>query len=162
MQPMPYPPGMPPPGGTFMNIPCLYHHLVSVSTAMYATPAMGQMHRMYSISFPMANLLKKLAPQAYMPPPPPPGAYPPPPNGAQPRPSMPPTPIPGHAHPYYHQSPQRETSLLNSKTPQLILSYFAPVQHAVPYPVMMPPPPSVPPHPYDGSAPPPVQMGGHA
>ncbi|TFK75248.1 hypothetical protein BDN72DRAFT_955246 [Pluteus cervinus] len=107
MQPMPYPPGMPPPN------------------AMYATPAMGQMHPH----------------QAYMPPPPP-GVYPPPPNGAQPRPSMPPTPIPGHAHPYYHQSPQ--------------------LQHAVPYPVMMPPPPSVPPHPYDGSAPPPVQMGGHA
>jgi hypothetical protein len=38
---------------------------------------------------------------------PPPGQYPPPPNGAGPRPSMPPTPIPAHAHPYYHQSPQR-------------------------------------------------------
>lgn len=40
--------------------------------------------------------------------PPPPGTYPPPPNGAGPRPSMPPTPIPSHAHPFYHQSPQRE------------------------------------------------------
>jgi hypothetical protein len=40
---------------------------------------------------------------------PPPGQYPPPPNGAGPRPSMPPTPIPAHAHPYYHQSPQRSS-----------------------------------------------------
>jgi PAB1-binding protein PBP1 len=102
MQPMHYPPGMPP-------------------NAMYAPPGMGQM-------------------PPYMPPP---GTYPPPPNGAGPRPSMPPTPIPAHAHPYYHQSPQ--------------------LQHAVPYPMMMPPPPgSVPGHPYDGSAAPPVQMGGHA
>ena len=42
-----------------------------------------------------------------MPQAPPPGAYPIPPNGAGPRPSMPPTPIPSHAHPYYQQSPQR-------------------------------------------------------
>lgn len=35
---------------------------------------------------------------------PPPG-YAVPPNGG-PRPSMPPTPIPSHAHPYYQQSPQ--------------------------------------------------------
>ncbi|KIK63067.1 hypothetical protein GYMLUDRAFT_72298 [Collybiopsis luxurians FD-317 M1] len=104
MQPMHYPPGMPP-------------------NAMYAPP-MGQMPPYMSA--------------------PPPGSYPPPPNGAAgPRPSMPPTPIPAHAHPYYHQSPQ--------------------LQHAVPYPMMMPPPPgSVPPHPYDGSQAPPVQMGGHA
>ncbi|KAF6757278.1 hypothetical protein DFP72DRAFT_252604 [Ephemerocybe angulata] len=107
MQPMPYPPGMPPPN------------------AMYS-PAMGQMP----------------PPGAYMSPPP--GAYPPPPNGAQ-RPSMPPTPIPAHAHPYYHhQSPQ--------------------MQHAVPYQMMMPPPPAgvPPPHPYDGSQQQAVQMGGHA
>ncbi|KAF8896389.1 hypothetical protein BD779DRAFT_1495640 [Infundibulicybe gibba] len=82
-------------------------------------------------------------PQAYMPPPP--GAYPP--NGNGPRPSMPPTPIPAHAHahthPYYHQSPQ--------------------LQHAVPYPMMMPPG-GVPQHPYEGGGPPApqVQMGGHA
>lgn len=57
-----------------------------VVLAMYS-PAMGQMP----------------PPGAYMSPPP---GYPPPPNGAQ-RPSMPPTPIPAHAHPYYHhQSPQ--------------------------------------------------------
>ena len=40
------------------------------------------------------------------PPPPPPGTYPPPPSGQAPRPSVPPTPIPAHAHPYYHHSPQ--------------------------------------------------------
>jgi PAB1-binding protein PBP1 len=101
MQPMPYPPGMPPPN------------------AMYS-PGMGQMP----------------PPQGYMPPPP--GAYPPPPNGAG-RPSMPPTPIQANAHPYYHQSPQ--------------------LQHA--YPMMMPPPPNIPPHGYEGG-PPPVQMGGHS
>lgn len=106
MQPMQYPPGMPPP------------------TAMYS-PGMGQMP----------------PPQAYMPGPPPPGPYPPP-NGAGPRPSMPPTPIPAHAHPYYHQSPQ--------------------LQHAVPYHMMMPPPPNVPQHPYEGGPAPPVPMGGHA
>ncbi|KAJ3734319.1 hypothetical protein DFJ43DRAFT_1064682 [Lentinula guzmanii] len=103
MQPMHYPPGMPP-------------------NAMYAPP-MGQMPPYMQA--------------------PPPGTYPPPPNGAGPRPSMPPTPIPAHAHPYYQQSPQ--------------------LQHALPYPMMMPPPPPGGiPHPYDGSAAPPVQMGGHA
>lgn len=35
------------------------------------------------------------------------------------------------------------------------------VQHAVPYPMMMPPPSNVP-HPYEGGPAPPVQMGGHA
>jgi hypothetical protein len=75
---------------------------------MYASPQMGQMPRM-SLNFDF-NLLGTQrifpAPQAYMQAPPP-GQYPPPPNGAGPRPSMPPTPIPAHAHPYYHQSPQR-------------------------------------------------------
>ena len=52
-------------------------------------------------------LMLLIAPQAYMQQAPPPGAYPVPPNGAGPRPSMPPTPIPSHAHPYYQQSPQR-------------------------------------------------------
>ncbi|KAI0250212.1 hypothetical protein BJV78DRAFT_1283349 [Lactifluus subvellereus] len=109
MQPMPYPPTMPPP-----------------NTAMYASPQMGQMP----------------PPQAYMQAPPP-GQYPPPPNGAGHRPSMPPTPIPAHAHPYYHhQSPQ--------------------LPQAVPYPMMMPPPgaPGGPPHGYDGGPAPPVPMGG--
>lgn len=107
MQPMPYPPNMPPPN------------------AMYASPQMGQMP----------------PPQAYMQAPPP-GQYPPPPNGAGPRPSMPPTPIPAHAHPYYHQSPQ--------------------LPQAVPYPMMMPPPggPGGPPHGYEGGPAPPVSMGG--
>ncbi|KAG2017742.1 hypothetical protein CC2G_007227 [Coprinopsis cinerea AmutBmut pab1-1] len=123
-------PGMPPPGppGAFMPGPYMQ--------PMPYPPGMPPPNAMYSPGM------------AQMPPymPPPPGAYPPPPppNGAGPRPSMPPTPIPTHAHPYYHQSPQ--------------------MQHAVPYPMMMPPPPAVPgPHPYDGQAPPPpVQMGGHA
>ena len=36
------------------------------------------------------------------------------------------------------------------------------VQHAVPYSMMMAPPPTgVPPHPYENGPPPPVQMGGH-
>ncbi|TDL25878.1 hypothetical protein BD410DRAFT_801189 [Rickenella mellea] len=109
---------------------------------MYAPPPMGQMP----------------PPQTYMPPPPPPGAYPPPqPNGAGPRPSMPPTPIAAHAHPYYHQSPQRMISFDQYSGKMFTLS---PVQHAVPYPMMMPPPgPNGPPHPYDGG-PPPVPMGG--
>lgn len=76
--------------------------------------------------------------QAYMPPPPPPpGTYPPPPAGQAPRPSMPPTPIPAHAHPYYHHSPQ--------------------LQHAVPYPMMMPPPPNQ--HPYEGGPAPVMNHG---
>ncbi|KAN0120664.1 pab1 binding protein [Russula decolorans] len=108
VQPMPYPPSMPPP-----------------NAAMYASPQMGQMP----------------PPQSYMQAPPP-GQYPPPPNGAGPRPSMPPTPIPAHAHPYYHQSPQ--------------------LPQAVPYPMMMPPPggPGGPPHGFDGGPAPPVPMGG--
>jgi len=107
VQPMPYPPTMPPPN------------------AMYASPQMGQMP----------------PPQAYMQAPPP-GQYPPPNGAGGPRPSMPPTPIPAHAHPYYHQSPQ--------------------LPQAVPYPMMMPPPggPGGPPHGYDGGPAPPVPMGG--
>ncbi|KAI6165614.1 hypothetical protein EDD17DRAFT_1753799 [Pisolithus thermaeus] len=83
----------------------------------------------------------QMPPPPYMPPP---GTYPPPPNGAGPRPSMPPTPTPMHAHPYYHQSPQ--------------------LQHAVPYPMMIPPGgPGGPPHPYEGGpAPPPMGGVGHA
>ena len=55
---------------------------------------------------------------------PPPGAYPAP-NGGGPRPSMPPTPIPSHAHPYYAQSPQSTPHL---SCPAYIPSYpnFAP------------------------------------
>ncbi|PPQ94475.1 hypothetical protein CVT25_001108 [Psilocybe cyanescens] len=120
-------PGMAPPGppGAYMPGPYMqpmpYPPGMPPPNAMYS-PAMGQMP----------------PPQAYMQPPPP-GAYPPPPNGAGPRPSMPPTPIPSHAHPYYHQSPQ--------------------LQHA--YPMMMPPP-NLPPHGYEGGPAPPVPMGGHA
>ncbi|KAF9479600.1 hypothetical protein BDN70DRAFT_932406 [Pholiota conissans] len=121
-------PGMAPPGppGPYMQGPYMqmgpYPPGMPPPNAMYS-PAMGQMP----------------PPQAYMQPPP--GAYPPPPNGAGPRPSMPPTPIPSHAHPYYHQSPQ--------------------LQHA--YPMMMPPPPNIPPpHGYEGGPAPPVPMGGHA
>jgi hypothetical protein len=123
-------PGMPPPGppGAYMPGPYIQpmHYPSGIpppnSQPMFS-PNMGQMP----------------PPQAYMPPPPQPGQYAPPPNGAGPRPSMPQTPIPSHAHPYY-QSPQ--------------------LQHAVPYPMMMPP--SNVPHPYDGGPAPPVQMGGHA
>ncbi|KAK7033100.1 LsmAD domain-containing protein [Favolaschia claudopus] len=125
------PPGMVPPGppGAYMGGP--YMQAMPYPPGMpppnmYASPSMGQMP----------------PPQAYMPPPPP-GTYPPP-NGAGPRPSMPPTPIPAHAHPYYHQSPQ--------------------LQHAVPYPMMLPQPPGQP-HPYDPSAggvPVQAPMGGHA
>ncbi|KAH9481288.1 PAB1-binding protein 1 [Psilocybe cubensis] len=120
-------PGMAPPGppGAYMPGPYMqpipYAPGMPPPSAMYS-PAMGQMP----------------PPGAYMQPPPP-GAYPPPPNGAGPRPSMPPTPIPSHAHPYYHQSPQ--------------------LQHA--YPMMMPPP-NMPPHGYEGGPAPPVPMGGHA
>ncbi|KAH9850336.1 hypothetical protein C2E23DRAFT_322598 [Lenzites betulinus] len=124
-------PGMgPPPPGTYIPGPYMqpmpYH--MPPPNAMYPGTPMGQMP----------------PPQGYMPPPPPPGVYPPP-NGAGPRPSMPPTPIPSHAHPYYHhQSPQ--------------------LQHAMPYQMMMPPPGpgGVPQHPYDpsGQPPPPVPMGG--
>ncbi|KII90026.1 hypothetical protein PLICRDRAFT_576417 [Plicaturopsis crispa FD-325 SS-3] len=90
--------------------------------------------------------------------PPPPGAYPPP-NGAGPRPSMPPTPIPAHAHPYYHQSPQRMVSF--DQYSGKMMFTMPTVQHAVPYPMMMPPngPPG---HPYDNGQAPPVPMGGHA
>jgi PAB1-binding protein PBP1 len=122
-------PGMapPPPGayipGPFMQ-PMPYPNMHPPG-AMYASPQMGQMP----------------PPQAYMQAPPP-GQYPPPPNGAGPRPSMPPTPIPAHAHPYYHQSPQ--------------------LAQAVPYQMMMPPPgaPGGPPHGYEGGPAPPVPMGG--
>ncbi|KAJ8508803.1 hypothetical protein ONZ45_g8961 [Pleurotus djamor] len=113
--------------------------------AMYHSPSMGQM-----------------PPQAYMPPPP--GTYPPPPNGAGPRPSMPPTPIPAHAHPYYHQSPQRTDMSFDQYTGKMFMMHMPTVQHAVPYPMMMPPPggPNMPPHQYEQGPAPPVQMGGHA
>lgn len=124
-------PGMaPPPPGAYMPGPFVQSmpyppSMPPPNAAMYASPQMGQMP----------------PPQAYMQAPPP-GQYPPPPNGAGPRPSMPPTPIPAHAHPYYHQSPQ--------------------LPQAVPYQMMMPPPggPGGPPHGYDGGPVPPVPMGG--
>ena len=99
------------------------------------------------------------APQAYMQAPPP-GQYPMQ-NGAGPRPSMPPTPIPAHAHPYYHQSPQRRAHFSFRAIDQVIHSNPT-VPQAVPYPMMMPPPggPGGPPHGYDGGPAPPVPMGG--
>ncbi|KIP05849.1 hypothetical protein PHLGIDRAFT_30736 [Phlebiopsis gigantea 11061_1 CR5-6] len=114
-------PGMPPPPGHMGYMqPIPYPYMPPPPNGMYPGTPMGQMP----------------PPTAYMQPPP--GAYPPP-NGAGPRPSMPPTPIPAHTHPYYHQSPQ--------------------LQHALPYPMMMPPP-GGPHHPYEGAPAPPVQMGG--
>jgi hypothetical protein len=132
----------------------------SVGIAMYS-PGMGQMPREFSL--PIVGVVRLLtnglkAPTAYMPPPP--GPYPPP-NGAGPRPSMPPTPIPAHAHPYYHQSPQRMIPFDQFTFKMFSMPTYT-VQHAVPYHMMMPPPPNVPQHPYEGGPAPPVQMGGHA
>src|SRR5579863_3952370 len=102
---------------------------------MYASPQMGQMPRMpLSFDFNFFALNESSAPQAYMQGPP--GQYPPPPNGAGPRPSMPPTPIPAHAHPYYHQSPQRT---LHEILSTLLIGQFILhpiVSQAVPYPMM--------------------------
>ncbi|KAL0580956.1 poly(A)-binding protein binding protein [Marasmius crinis-equi] len=141
-------PGMPPPGppGAFMPSPYMQH--------MPYPPGMPPPNAMYGPPPGMAQM----PPGAYMPPPPPPGTYPPPPNGTGPRPSMPPTPIPAHAHPYYHQSPQR--TFVQEEGWFQYSPNTPPVQHAVPYPMMMPPP-NVP-HPYEGAGAPPVQMGGHA
>lgn len=124
--------------------------------AMYS-PGMGQMPRRFYLSTfkkRFINTGSDIAPQGYMPPPP--GAYPPPPNGAGPRPSMPPTPIQANAHPYYHQSPQRIVQFDQYSGKMFTVPI---VQHA--YPMMMPPPPNIPPHGYEGG-PPPVQMGGHS
>ena len=128
---------------------------------MYS-PGMAQMPRESALSVleSLVSYYGFIAPQAYMPGPPPPGPYPPP-NGAGPRPSMPPTPIPAHAHPYYHQSPQRMIPFDQSAVKMFSMPMYT-VQHAVPYHMMMPPPPNVPQHPYEGGPAPPVQMGGHA
>ncbi|KAG6873940.1 hypothetical protein C0995_008979 [Termitomyces sp. Mi166 len=138
-------PGMPPPGppGAYMPGPYMppmqYPPGMPPPNAMYA-PAMGQ-----------------VPPQAYMPPPP--GAPYPPPNAGGPRP--PSTPMPAHVHPYYHQSPQRMIPF--DQYPSKMFTIPIPtVPHAVPYPMMMPPPPNVAQHPYEGGPAPPVQMGGHA
>ncbi|KAJ7066951.1 hypothetical protein C8F01DRAFT_1247367 [Mycena amicta] len=117
------PPGMVPQGPPYMQYmqPMPYPPgMPPPPNAMYASPSMGQMQP---------------PPQVYMQQPPP-GAYPP--NGAAPRPSMPPTPIPAHPHPYYQQSPQ--------------------LGHAVAYPMMMQQPPTGPVHPYEGAG----QMGQHS
>ncbi|TFY60445.1 hypothetical protein EVJ58_g5137 [Rhodofomes roseus] len=114
----PPPPGAYIPAGPQFMQPMPYPHMPP--NGMYPGAPMGQMP----------------PPQAYMQQAPP--GYPVPPNGAGHRPSMPPTPIPSHAHPYYQQSPQ--------------------LQHAVPYQMMMPPP--GPHHSYDPSQAPPVSMGG--
>lgn len=158
MQPMPYPPGMPPPAGELSLI--AYHSLLaclSLCSYVFSRHESDATLVAVFIDNDIAYWNNELA---YMPPPPP-GAYPPPPNGAGPRPSMPPTPIPTHAHPYYHhQSPQRMQY-------QSRFDYYrwywlsVLVQHAVPYPMMMQPPSGVP-HPYENGPPPPVQMGGHA
>ncbi|KAI0342847.1 hypothetical protein BDW22DRAFT_1329878 [Trametopsis cervina] len=123
-------PGMAPPGHMQPFMPHMHYP--------YMPPPNGQFS---VLSMYPGSPMGQMPPPQYMPPP---GAYPPPPNGAGPRPSMPPTPIPSHAHAYYHQSPQ--------------------ISHAVPYPMMMPPPggPGAPPMQYDGSPAPPVPMqGGH-
>lgn len=129
---------------------------------MYASPSMGQMPRKSRSSIAVRVADRRLAPQAYMQPPPP-GTYPLP-NGAGPRPSMPPTPIPGHAHPgYYQQSPQRTDMSFDPYHGKMFM-HMPTVQHAVPYQMMMPPPggPNMPPHQYEQGPAPPVQMGGHA
>ncbi|KAG6908340.1 hypothetical protein DXG01_005251 [Tephrocybe rancida] len=139
-------PGMAPSGppGAYMPGPYMqamqYPPGMPPPNAMYA-PGMGQMP----------------PPQAYMPPPP--GPPYPPPNAGGPRP--PSTPMPGHVHQYYHQSPQRMIPFDRSPG-KLFTMYMPTVQHAVPYHMMMPPPPNVPQHPYEGGPAPPVQMGGHA
>ncbi|KAL1702267.1 hypothetical protein EV121DRAFT_210441 [Schizophyllum commune] len=126
-------PMMPPPGPPGAYMPGPYMQPMPYPPGM---PPNGQYVAMYPPGMQMPP------PQGYMQPPPHPG-YPQPPNGAGPRQSMPATPIPPHAHPsYYHQSPQ--------------------LAHAVPYPMMMPPPPNVPHQGYEGAPAPPVQMGGHA
>lgn len=147
----------------------------NISPAMYVPP-MGQMPRKLdprnATAQPGYIFFPAPQPGAYMPPP---GGYPPPPHaGQQARPGMPPTPIPAHAHPYYHQSPQRKhpftTSVRSQSDPRWLFSLFnfivrvgyKIVQHAVPYPIMMPPPPPGPPHGYEQGPAPPVQMGGHA
>ena len=117
----------------------------------------GQMPRKFDL-FLQRGLMSLSSSQAYMQPPPP-GAYPPPPNGAGPRPSMPPTPIPAHAHPYYHQSPQRMISF-GQYNDNKMFTMMHTVPHA--YPMMMAPPPNIPPHAYEGGPAPPVPMGGHA
>ncbi|OCH94368.1 hypothetical protein OBBRIDRAFT_722811 [Obba rivulosa] len=143
-QPYPYPgqvrelpmmPGMaPPPHGAFIPGPYMQPmHYPQM------TPNGACYLRVIAGMYPPPPM-GQMPPPQFMPPPA--GAYPPPPNGAGPRPSMPPTPIPSHAQAYYHQSPQ--------------------LHHAVPYPMMMPPPgaPGGPPHPYDTAQAPPVSMGG--
>ena len=73
-----------------------------------------------------------------------------------------------------HAHPVARPSILRSEPAEYVLSLsllmasgisswvvILPVQHAVPYPMMMPPgAPGVPPHPYEGQPAPPVQMGG--
>ncbi|KAH7930135.1 hypothetical protein BV22DRAFT_1001233 [Leucogyrophana mollusca] len=125
-------PGMaPPPPGAYVSSPYMQPMPYPPGMPPNAQP-------MYA-----ASPMPQMPPPQYMPQPPH-GAYPPPPNGAVPRASMPPTPIPAHAHQYYHQSPQ--------------------MQHAVPYPMMMPPPsgPNGPPHPYEAGPAPPMGGVGHA
>src|ERR1700753_1220059 len=108
MHPMHYPHTMPPPNGELITWKLPGHTSCSRFPAMYPSPNMGQMPRKSWWNCRERHLTSPPAPGPYMAPPPPPGQYPPPPNGGGPRPSMPPTPIPAHAHPYYTQSPQRE------------------------------------------------------
>ncbi|KAL4062126.1 hypothetical protein J3A83DRAFT_4195692 [Scleroderma citrinum] len=139
-------PGMaPPPPGAYVSTPFMQH--MPYPPGM---PPNGQ--PMYA-----ASPMPQMPPPQYMPPP---GTYPPPPNGAGPRPSMPPTPTPMHAHPYYHQSPQRTHFALWSLD---ITDAVTQVQHAVPYAMMIPPGgPGGPPHPYEAGPAPPMGGVGHA
>lgn len=158
MQPIPYPYMPPPPNGKRCR-ESIYEILIFSPQLCTLVHPWVKCRVSDSIArVDRVNLSILLAPAAYMQPPP--GTYPPP-NGAGPRPSMPPTPIPSHAHPYYHQSPQREYPAFNAMEFFSLMQHT--VQHAVPYPMMMPPPgaPGVP-HPYEGTPAQPVQMGGHA
>jgi hypothetical protein len=126
VQPMPYPPTMPPPNGEsvptrlFLRLSLILSRSSHVRITTDGSDATYVPKFRLLISW-MLNACS--APQAYMQAPPP-GQYPPPPNGAGPRPSMPPTPIPAHAHPYYHQSPQRRAHLSFRTIDQTIHSKF--------------------------------------
>ncbi|OBZ72487.1 Uncharacterized protein C21B10.03c [Grifola frondosa] len=150
MQPMPYP--MPPPNGIISPQNFQVKYLTSFAiSAMYPSTPMGQMPR--ELRTLITASIHASSPSAW--------------HVSSPSkwcrsPAIhPPTPIPAHAHPYYHQSPQRMLSYQLVPFGQPMTDAHPTVQHAVPYPMMMPPPgQGVPPHPYEAAQAPPVPMGG--
>ena len=158
MHPMHYPHTMPPPNGESIAYKLPRHSSCSRFPAMYPSPSMGQMPRESFRN--RHNYASDLAISSWTV------------HGPSTAPWYIPTATQRRWTPTIHAAnpnPCARPSILFPEPTTCVTSIdpvacftnscFSPVQHAVPYPMMMPPGQHVP-HPYEGAPPAPVQMGG--